>query len=336
MVDEALSNFVGEISKVVAKPERKQLFLQQVERARQKDKEWAEALQRDFEKALADPKLQDKATRPEGEDWEWENGSNMRFIPEYEGKLSVEYRRLLEEGFWRKPLPFSPYLWSEYYFNLYSSPIMPRLVEPKNEEEQLLSDYDELARLHDLILGCPVVDMLYYYQDSDECEKNGRLMKIILNEEMSCKSSSEQMELMSRLNVALEHVRADLEQFEKESQSKKIPKPETYSGGKAGDTQKRFRFNEGQAFFDGRDLGLPTGAEIKAVDILKKLVKSFGQVVKYIKLDKTVDPNSDSASDVLRQKILAINSALKKHKVPCRIHSKKWTGYVLRPSRSHS
>jgi hypothetical protein len=103
-----------------------------------------------------------------------------------------------------------------------------------------------------------------------------------------------------------------------------------------GDIKTRFSFNKAQAFFDGQDLGLPTGAETKAVDILKKLVKSFGQVVQYGKLDKTIDPKSDSASDVLRQKVFAINSALKKNKVPCRIHSRKWTGYVLSPSGSHS
>ena len=41
----------------------------------------------------------------------------------------------------------------------------------------------------------------------------------------------------------------------------------------------RFTFNEAQAFFDGKDLELPTGAEVNPADILKKLINSFVPVL---------------------------------------------------------
>ncbi len=114
------------------------------------------------------------------------------------------------------------------------------------------------------------------------------------------------------------------------------------SGGYVGDTKrpkkklkplpKGFSFGKGQAFFKNRDLELPTGVEVNSVEILKKLVKSFGKVVLYKNLDKN---SADTASDFLRGKIRTINLALKKHKVPCKIQSKKWVGYVLSNSRRH-
>lgn len=114
------------------------------------------------------------------------------------------------------------------------------------------------------------------------------------------------------------------------------------NGDKAGDTKrpkkklkplpKGFSFGKGQAFFKNRDLELPTGVEVNSVEILKKLVKSFGKVVLYKNLDEN---SADTASDFLRGKIRSINLALKKHKVPCKIQSKKWVGYVLSNSRRH-
>ena len=93
--------------------------------------------------------------------------------------------------------------------------------------------------------------------------------------------------------------------------------------------KKDFSFGRGQAFYKGNDLGLPTGAELSCVEILKKLVNSLGKVVKY----KTLDENSaDTASVFLRGKIRNIRSALKKHNVPYKIVTKKWTGYVLSKS----
>ena len=93
-----------------------------------------------------------------------------------------------------------------------------------------------------------------------------------------------------------------------------------------------FSFNQAQAFFNEKDLKLPTGAEVNPAKILKKLVTSFGKVVKYKALDKN---SGDTASDFLRGKIRIINAALRKHKVPCKIESKRWVGYVLTNSRVH-
>lgn len=108
----------------------------------------------------------------------------------------------------------------------------------------------------------------------------------------------------------------------KKTKKKRKPLPKNY-----------FSFGNGQVFFKGKDLELPTGAEVNTVELLKKLVKSFGKIVPY----KTLDENSaDTASDFLRGKIRTIKIALQKHKVPCTIKSKKWTGYLLINSRTHS
>jgi hypothetical protein len=109
-------------------------------------------------------------------------------------------------------------------------------------------------------------------------------------------------------------------------------KPEA-SGGKAEDIRRRFEFDRAQAFFDGKDLQLPAGAEIDTVEILKKLVQSFGKVVAYKNLDEN---GGNIASDFLRGKIRTIKYSLKKHRVPCKIQSKKWSGYFLSKSLTHS
>jgi len=102
---------------------------------------------------------------------------------------------------------------------------------------------------------------------------------------------------------------------------------------KTRDIKKRFSFNKAQAFFDKKDLGLPTGAEVNPATILKKLVETFGEVVPY----KDLDENSgDTASDFLRGKIRVIRRAFEKHKVPCQIIMKRWAGYILNSSHSHS
>jgi len=116
----------------------------------------------------------------------------------------------------------------------------------------------------------------------------------------------------------------------------KLTKPA--KGSKVGDIKKKqktpskkdFSFSKGQAFYKGKDLGLPTGAELSCVEILKKLANSLGKVVEYKTLDKNSQPSE--ASVFLRGKIRTIRSALKKHKVPYEIGSKKWIGYVLSKS----
>ncbi|MBW2647833.1 MAG: helix-turn-helix domain-containing protein [Deltaproteobacteria bacterium] len=90
------------------------------------------------------------------------------------------------------------------------------------------------------------------------------------------------------------------------------------------DIKKRFTFNEAQAFFDLMDLDLPSG---EAVSILKKLVDSFGEVVKHNELDKNSNPSN--ASDTLKGRILTIKKSLIRNKIPCKIESKRGVGYVL-------
>lgn len=90
-----------------------------------------------------------------------------------------------------------------------------------------------------------------------------------------------------------------------------------------------FGFNEGQAFYNNQDFGLPAG---ETIDILQKLVVSLGKVVKH----KTLDTQSSdsNASDILKGRISVINKALKKHKAPYKIESKRGYGYVLKSTKT--
>ncbi|MHC4309999.1 MAG: hypothetical protein ACYSSN_08655, partial [Planctomycetota bacterium] len=86
-----------------------------------------------------------------------------------------------------------------------------------------------------------------------------------------------------------------------------------------------------QAFFDSKDLELPSG---ETVPILKRLVDSFGEVVKHKDLDQYSTPSN--ASDILKGRILSITKALKYHKIPCKIVSKRGVGYVLQQNKTTS
>jgi hypothetical protein len=119
------------------------------------------------------------------------------------------------------------------------------------------------------------------------------------------------------------------------AEQKKVEKPksETPQGKRSRNISKRFTFNQARAYFDGKDLGLPTGAVLRPVEILKKLVQSFDRVVKYGVLVN--DNSTNKASDFLRKKIRVINVALQKHKVPYKITHRQWEGYILTTSRAH-
>lgn len=93
----------------------------------------------------------------------------------------------------------------------------------------------------------------------------------------------------------------------------------------------RFSFNEAQAFFNGKDLGLPSN---KPVSILRRLVDSLGEVVKHKDLDQ--DSNPSNASDILKGRILTIKKALKRHKIPYKIVPKRGVGYVLQQAQTAS
>lgn len=98
--------------------------------------------------------------------------------------------------------------------------------------------------------------------------------------------------------------------------------------GLVASVKDRFTFAPGQAMFDGKDLGLPAGL---AVDVLKKLVESFGVAVPYKELNRQSTANE--ADEVLRAAKSQISAALKKHKAPCEVAAKKGSGYVLQAIR---
>jgi hypothetical protein len=91
----------------------------------------------------------------------------------------------------------------------------------------------------------------------------------------------------------------------------------------------RFIFNPGQAMFDERDLGLPTGLPI---EVLKRLVSSFGTVVPYGALDGI---SEKTAEDNLRNAKHIIQESFKEHHVPCEIVTKTREGYLIREKDAH-
>jgi hypothetical protein len=92
----------------------------------------------------------------------------------------------------------------------------------------------------------------------------------------------------------------------------------------------RFTFSPGQVCFDNKDLHLPTGL---AIDVLRKLVESFGKTVGY----RDLDDNSEAknASEQLRDAKRKIKKALKANKTPCKIETKKGEGYIISPQMTH-
>jgi len=97
------------------------------------------------------------------------------------------------------------------------------------------------------------------------------------------------------------------------------------------ETRGRFTFNDAQAFFDGQDLGLPSNEPVLT---LKRLVDSFGEVVKHKALE--LDSGPSSASDMLKGRIRIIKQAFKHHEVPCKIEAKRGIGYVLKQAATVS
>jgi hypothetical protein len=86
----------------------------------------------------------------------------------------------------------------------------------------------------------------------------------------------------------------------------------------------RFTFATGQAFYEGRDLGLPAG---RPVDVLKKLVGSWGRTVAHRNLHDT--SGEGEASDELRGAIRAIREALRRGKVSYKVDNKRGAGYLI-------
>lgn len=97
------------------------------------------------------------------------------------------------------------------------------------------------------------------------------------------------------------------------------------------DIKDLFKFNEAQALFEGKDLGLPSNTPVLT---LKKLFDSSGEVVKHKDLDQNSTPSS--ASDALKGVIGDIRKAFRRHDIPCRITAKRGIGYVLQQLQTPS
>jgi len=122
------------------------------------------------------------------------------------------------------------------------------------------------------------------------------------------------------------YIGTDIKRTKKIAKRKKTARKKTQN-----DIKKRFTFNEAQAFFDHKDLDLPSG---EAVSILKRLLDSFGEVVKHNELDENSNPSN--ASDTLKGRIYIIKKALKRLEIPCKIEPKRGVGYVLQKTRTAS
>jgi hypothetical protein len=91
----------------------------------------------------------------------------------------------------------------------------------------------------------------------------------------------------------------------------------------AKNVKDRFSFTAGQVFYEDQDLQLPGG---DTIDIMKKLVESFGFVVSYQDLDAA---SVNHASDRLRGIVKRINTKLKEQDIPCLVSARRAAGYCL-------
>jgi hypothetical protein len=241
---------------------------------------------------------------------------------------------------------------------------MDRLREKKFTKKELLEDIDELLYMDDTIrkrgqeiinadndlfadmvkdsfvavrmITSPLYSSRFKIYDVDEKKSRELMYKYFHRGYKQANRHCEKLDILSA-RIA-EEAHQYLEFLDLNSGT--VPEKTAETGQKtskvkdteknANEEKKQFSFNEGQAFYKGKDLGLSTGAELSSIEILKKLVNSLGKVVKYKILDKNSQPNE--ASVLLRGKISNIRSALKNYKVPYEINTKKWVGYVLSKS----
>jgi len=89
-----------------------------------------------------------------------------------------------------------------------------------------------------------------------------------------------------------------------------------------------FTFAAGQALFNGRDLGLPAGLPVV---VLTRLVSDCPKTAKHNDLDDS-EEHGNEAGEKLRAAVAAIRRALKRHKVPYTITTKRGEGYALQPA----
>jgi hypothetical protein len=92
--------------------------------------------------------------------------------------------------------------------------------------------------------------------------------------------------------------------------------------------QKDFTFEPGQALFEHRDLGLPSGLP---VDVLERLADACPKAVKHNDLDNS-EEHGNEAGEKLRGAISSIRQALRRQKIPYTIMTKRGEGYALQPA----
>ena len=179
-----------------------------------------------------------------------------------------------------------------------------------HQAQEFYKRIDELVR----IAGIPQSEVEAYQGTAQQLMSH-------LEELAAQKTARNEAELKRVAAGAQVDHRADVETAEQQATEKGSEK-----STKAKKPQKRFTFPVGEARWNGKDLGLPTGPTI---DILQQLVKSFGAVVGHMRLLDDDITKASQAGESLRKAIFKINEALKHHKVPHKITSKRGVGYKL-------
>jgi len=136
-----------------------------------------------------------------------------------------------------------------------------------------------------------------------------------------------------RIERVLEHLKRWLAQTETRQGNggtAPVSQADTDSQGDGGTNEvpirDRFKIEEGLVRFGEKDLGLPTGYALTYFSILHE---NYGKVVLYRELDEDHTEKESAASDQLKKSIGAINGALERNEIPCRIDNKSRVGYML-------
>ncbi len=127
--------------------------------------------------------------------------------------------------------------------------------------------------------------------------------------------------LVKKLRTVAEMAREDLLLATEKNKRRSKNKPK-----KSRAINKRFSFRHGQVLFDDHDLNVGAGA---ALDIIKALVKDFGHVVSFQKLDEN-SPKRE-ASEKIRTAIGRIRKTIKSAMIPVVIENRKAEGYIMLP-----
>lgn len=235
---------------------------------------------------------------------------------------------------WKRPEDFRP----PGFTGIWVPVQLWRAIE--KDVPKVLGDYALLTAIHDKILpGTPI---------NDGCLPDDLFRKIWCNLLNNVDGEGGRPDRPPRYAVnrrqvedALERVRQDVKPKPGPTSPGNLdPKPnaprrkaggtaEKGTGKAKRETKKvsmkdRFTFELGRAFFNRKDLGLPSDAPIT---VLKKLTDNFGHVVPY----KDFDPNYSSAvPGTLPNTVTKIRKSFVMHQVPCEIKSKSGKGYLIR------